>query len=86
MPYFPILTAIVLLGGFSTTVRAFGAGRQRRVSLFLAGCTTSQLGMAMLSNLVLAPGFLQTTMVVAFTVGAILTLGVEIRLDASEKA
>jgi hypothetical protein len=42
--------------------------------------------MAMLSNLVLAPGFLQTTMVVAFTVGAMLTLGVEVRLAASGKA
>lgn len=86
MPYFPILTAIVLVSGFGATLRALGAGQQRRVSLFLAGCTTSQLGMAMLSNLVFAPGFLQTTMVVAFTVGAMLTLGVELRLDASRKA
>lgn len=85
MNYLPVLTAFVLASGIGTMLLAFRRPPQRRVSLFLAGCTTTQLGMAMLANTVLEPGFLQTTTAVAFTVGAILTLGLEVRRDLSGK-
>lgn len=85
MNYLPLLTAIVLAGGIGVMWLSFRRPPQRRLSLFLAGCTTTQLGMAMLANAVLEPGFLQTTTAVAFTVGAILTLGLEVRRDLSEK-
>jgi len=84
MNYLPVLTAFVLASGIGTMLLAFRRPPQRRVSLFLAGCTTTQLGMAMLANAALEPGFLQTTTAVAFTVGAILTLGLEVRRDLSE--
>ncbi|MFN0097134.1 MAG: hypothetical protein ACKVS7_00550 [Gemmatimonadaceae bacterium] len=85
MQYLPLLTAIVLAGGVGLMVMALRRAPARRLSLFLAGCTTTQLGLAMLANAVLAPGFLQTTTAVAFTVGAILTLGLEVRRDLSGK-
>jgi uncharacterized membrane protein HdeD (DUF308 family) len=81
----PFLTAFVLISGIGIMLLAFRRSPQRRLSLFLAGCTTTQLGMAMLANTVLEPGFLQTTTSVAFTVGAILTLGFEVRHDLSWK-
>ena len=85
MEYLPLLTAIVLTGGIGVMWLSFRRPPHRRLSLFLAGCTTTQLGMAMLANTVLEPGFLQTTSAVAFTVGAILTLGLEVRRDLSGK-
>lgn len=85
MEYLPLLTAIVLAGGIGIMVRALRSAPARRVSLFLAGCTTTQMGLAMLANTVFEPGFLQTTAVVAFTVGAILTFGLEVRRDHTTK-
>lgn len=85
MGHLPALTAIVLSCGVGAVFIALRRPLARRLSLFLAGCTTTQLGMAMLANAVLEPGFLQTTTAVAFTVGAILTLGLEVRRDLSEK-
>ena len=81
----PLLTVFVLACGIGIMLLSFRRPPQSRLSLFLAGCTTTQLGMAMLANAVLEPGFLQTTTAVAFTVGAILTLGLEVRRDLSEK-
>ena len=85
MSLLPFLTAFVLISGIGIMLLAFRRSPQRRVSLFLAGCTTTQLGMVMLANTMLEPGFLQTTTAIAFTVGAILTLGFEVRHDLSVK-
>jgi FtsH-binding integral membrane protein len=85
MEYLPLLTATVLAVGIGAVFVALRRPPDRRLSLFLAGCTTTQLGVAMLANTVLEPGFLQTTTSVAFTVGAILTLGLEVRRDLSGK-